>query len=208
MKIAVVDYGLANIQSVVNAIECFPVEVYLATSGDTLAAADKIILPGVGSFDAGMLGLRERGHVAALNQAVIKERMPCMGICLGFQFLFEGSEEGDEPGLGWLQGQICCFDKNSIKVPHIGWNELLVNNQTKLFHGIESPADVYFVHSFYAPDVAGAAEYAIGRCEYGINYVAAIEKDNIFGVQFHPEKSQLTGMKILENFIFHNENEA
>ena len=201
MKIAIVDYGLANIQSVINAIECFNVESYLATTGDQLVDADRIILPGVGSFDTGMKGLRERGFVEALGQRVLKEKIPCLGICLGFQFLFESSEEGEDVGLGWVEGRIKHFDKTAVKVPHMGWNEVVLDPDSKILSGLEKQSDFYFVHSYFAPFTDDAANCCIGYCEYAQKYVAAVEKDNIFGVQFHPEKSQLAGMKLLENFL-------
>ena len=201
VTIAIVDYGLANIRSVLNAVECFSLKSYVAEEGKQLLQADKIILPGVGSFDAGMRGLHERGHVEALNQAVLQEKIPCLGICLGFQFLFAGSEEGEEPGLGWLKGRVCRFDKSKVKVPHMGWNEIVNCEGTKIFRELNHSFDAYFVHSFYAPYEDDAARYCAGYCEYEKRYVAAIEKDNLFGVQFHPEKSQLAGLKIIENFL-------
>src|SRR3990167_4239345 len=201
MKIAVIDYGLANLRSVINAMECLGVEPYLAEKGDQLAEADKIILPGVGSFDGGMQGLRTRGHSEALNHYVYKHHVPCLGICLGLQFFFEGSEEGKESGLGWFTGTVRYFDNQTVKVPHIGWNEIVTRPNTNMFADLDERLDVYFVHSYYVPYENDAALYCSGYCEYGQKYVAALEKGHIFGVQFHPEKSQLAGMKILENFI-------
>ena len=201
MKIAIVDYGLANIQSVINAIECFSVESYLANSGDQLAAADRIILPGVGSFDPGMKGLQEKGFIEALNQQVIDEKKPCLGICLGFQFLFESSEEGSSQGLGWIKGHVTHFDENTVKVPHVGWNEVILNQHSKIMYGLEKQSDFYFVHSYFVPFDNEAADCCVGYCDYQQRYVAVVEKENIFGAQFHPEKSQLAGMKMLENFL-------
>jgi len=208
MKIAIVDYGLANIRSVINAFECFDVDLYLAESGEELAVADKIVLPGVGSFDAGIKRLKERGHIEALKHHVISQKIPYLGICLGFQFIFESSEEGAEKGLGWIKGEIHHFDRSRIKVPHVGWNEVVISKQSKLFDELTPPLDVYFVHSYYAAYEGEAKKYSAGYCEYGQKYVAAIEKKHIFGVQFHPEKSQLGGMKILENFLKYGRNEA
>lgn len=208
MKIAIIDYGLANIRSVINAFEFFDVELYLARCGEQLVEADKIVLPGVGSFDAGMQGLKERGHVEALNHYVLSRNIPYLGICLGFQFIFENSEEGVESGLGWIKGKIHCFDKNKIKVPHMGWNEVVISGSSKIFNELMSPFDMYFVHSYYAPYKGDAKTYCVGYCEYGQKYVAAVEKDHIFGVQFHPEKSQLGGMKILENFLNYGQDKA
>lgn len=208
MKVAIVDYGLANIRSIINAFECFDVELYLAERGEQLAEADKIVLPGVGSFDAGMKGLKARGHVEALHHHVMAKKIPYLGICLGFQFIFESSAEGIEKGLGWIKGNIHCFDKNKIKVPHMGWNEVVITNSSDIFNELLPPLDVYFVHSYYAPYEGEAKTYAAGYCEYGQKYVAAVEKNNIFGVQFHPEKSQLGGMKILENFLEYDRDKA
>ena len=199
--VAVVDYGLANIRSVMNALECFSVAVKVLDRGDQLGVADKIVLPGVGSFDAGMRGLRERGHIEALNELVIKQGKPFLGICLGFQFLFESSAEGIESGLGWFKGRCLRFDSSQVKVPHIGWTEVELREQSTLFAGIRSPADFYFVHSYYAPNSGDAADCAAGFSTYGVKFVPAVERERIFGVQFHPEKSQLAGMKLIENFL-------
>lgn len=201
MKIAIVDYGLANIQSVINAIECFGVESYVANRSDELVLADRIVLPGVGAFDAGMKGLHEQGFVDVLNDLVLKKQVPCLGICLGFQFLFEGSDEGEATGLGWIKGRAEKFDTNIVKVPHMGWNEVVLKEDSKLMSGLSTPSDFYFVHSYCVPFSDEAADCSVAYCEYGQKYVAAVEKDHIFGVQFHPEKSQLAGMKLLENFI-------
>jgi glutamine amidotransferase len=199
--VAVVDYGLANIKSVVNALECFPVSVKVAERPDELQAADKIVLPGVGSFDAGMRGLEERRLREALHECVVQKGRPFLGICLGFQFLFEASEEGAEAGLGWVAGRILRFDPDKAKVPHIGWTEVDIRPGSRLFEGIHSPSDFYFVHSYHAPDDGDAARLSNGRSEHGLRFVASLEKDNVFAVQFHPEKSQLAGMKLIGNFL-------
>jgi glutamine amidotransferase len=201
--VAIVDYGLANIRSVVNALECFAAEILIAEKGDELKKADKIVLPGVGSFDAGMRGVRERGHEAALNELVMEKGVPFLGICLGLQFLFEGSEEGGEPGLGWLPGKCTRFPsgKGLPKVPHMGWSDIEVVKQgSRLFEALVPPLTFYFVHSYHAPYQEGA-EWAAATCEHGKVFTAAVEKNNLFAAQFHPEKSQLAGMKLLETFL-------
>ena len=200
-RIAVVDYGLANIRSVVNALECFHVSVKVAERPAELEAADKIVLPGVGSFDAGMRGLEQRHLKEALRECVVQRGRPFLGICLGFQFLFEASEEGSEGGLGWIAGRIVRFDADKAKVPHIGWTEVDLRPGSRLFEGIHSPSDFYFVHSYYAPDSGDAARLSSGKCEHGVRFVASLEKDNVFAMQFHPEKSQLAGMKLIGNFL-------
>lgn len=200
--VAVVDYGLANIQSVVNALECFTPNIRIAEVGDDIAGASKIVLPGVGHFDEGMKGLRSRGHVAALEAQVLTAGVPLLGICLGLQFLFEGSDEGSEPGLGWVSGRIRRIDEGiGVKVPHMGWSEVICPQPSRLFAELHAPIEFYFVHSFCAPNVGEAATLASATCSYGTEFVAAFERGNIFATQFHPEKSQLAGMKLLETFL-------
>jgi glutamine amidotransferase len=204
MKVAIVDYGLGNIRSVVNALECFEVDVVVASTGAELEGAARIVLPGVGSFDAGMRGLRERGHDAALDRLVREQSVPYLGICLGLQFMFSGSEEGSEPGLGWFDAKVRRFPDRSgaPKVPHIGWNDVRPVGNAALFRNLVPPFDFYFVHSYYVPNEGDAARHACGLCNYDIDFVAALERDTVAGVQFHPEKSQLAGMKMLETFLF------
>jgi glutamine amidotransferase len=200
--VAVVDYGLANIQSVVNALECFSTKIRIATRGEELEGADKIVLPGVGHFDEGMKGLRARGHVAALDALVRDGGVPLIGICLGFQFLFESSEEGEQPGLGWIGGRVELMRREAgIKVPHMGWSEVECPRPSRLFEKISAPIEFYFVHSYCVPNTGAAADIASATCAYGGSFVAALERDNVFGTQFHPEKSQLAGMKLLETFL-------
>lgn len=199
--VTVVDYGLANIQSVVNALECFTPNIRVAEAGDDLAGAARIVLPGVGHFDEGMRGLRRRGHVAALEAQVLGAGVPLLGICLGLQFLFDGSDEGLEPGLGWVSGRITRLEGKGVKVPHMGWSEVSCPRPSRLFAEIKPPIEFYFVHSFCAPNTGEAARLASATCTYGSEFVAAFERNNIFATQFHPEKSQLAGMKLLETFL-------
>ncbi len=200
--VVVVDYGLANIQSVVNALECFTPNIRIAEAGSEIAGAGKIVLPGVGHFDEGMRGLRSRGHVAALQAQVLDAGVPVLGICLGLQFLFEGSDEGIEPGLGWISGRITRIGEGEgVKVPHMGWSEVSCPRPSRLFAELKAPIEFYFVHSFCAPNSGEAAEIASATCAYGTDFVAALERGNIFATQFHPEKSQLAGMKLLETFL-------
>ncbi len=201
-RVSVVDYGLANIRSVVNALNCFDTEVTVAERGAALADADLIVLPGVGSFDAGMRGLNKHGHVEALQRRVIEAGVPYLGICLGMQFLFEESAEGAATGLGWVKGRVERFPDgpDKPKVPHVGWNEVEIAPSSKLMAELVSPGDFYFVHSYYAP-LAHTEDIASGICDYGVQFCAALERDNIAAVQFHPEKSQLGGMKLLETFL-------
>jgi glutamine amidotransferase len=201
-RIAIINYGLANIQSVINALQCFTPDVFVAERGEELKQADKIVLPGVGHFDEGMRGLRANGHEEALNERVRRAGVPLLGICLGFQFLFAGSEEGGEPGLGWFADRIVRIPpREDIKVPHMGWSEVRSPRPSRLFDGINPPVEFYFVHSYCAANTGEAAAAATALCEHGITFVAALERDNVFAAQFHPEKSQLAGMKLLETFL-------
>lgn len=202
-RIAIVDYGLGNLRSAYNAFKCFEVDLSVVDSGAGLADAHAIVVPGVGSFDAGMRGLRARGQVDALQRRVVEGGVAFFGICLGMQFVFESSEEGTEPGLGWMKGRVSRFPDgdNFPKVPHIGWSDVRIPKPSRLLAGLESPSDFYFVHSYYVPLAQDGAAHAIGIADYGFEFAAAVERDNIGACQFHPEKSQLAGLKMIENFI-------
>ncbi|NNE83128.1 MAG: imidazole glycerol phosphate synthase subunit HisH [Alphaproteobacteria bacterium] len=203
MKIAIIDYGYANIRSVINAFNCFECDISILESPKALADSDKIVMPGVGSFDAGMRGLRERNFIDTMSERVFEFDVPFLGICVGMQMMSEGSEEGDLPGLGWFQGTFRHFPStdSSLKVPHIGWSEVTAQPDSQLFSGIDLVSDFYFAHSYYLPIDEKKDEICAGKCTYGVPFTAAVEQDHVFGVQFHPEKSQLAGMKIIENFL-------
>lgn len=188
----------------VNALECFEVTLTIAETGSALRGTDKIVLPGVGSFDAGMRGLKDRGHVDMLNELVKVKGVPFLGICLGLQFLFEGSEEGYESGLAWLPGTCKGFPSgpDRPKVPHMGWSDIeVVMQDSRLFSELRPPMTFYFIHSYYAPCDDDLEFFAAATCHHGLLFNAAIEKDNVFATQFHPEKSQLGGMKLIETFL-------
>ena len=201
-RVGVIDYGLANIRSVVNALSCFDVDVAVAETGAGLADVGRIVLPGVGSFDAGMAGLVARGHAEALERRVREAGVPFLGICLGMQLLFSGSEEGSAAGLGWIGGTVVRFPSGEghPKVPHVGWSAVEIAPSSALLAGLGSPTDFYFVHEFHAP-LSDTAGIATGICDYGVRFCAALETGNDAAVQFHPEKSQLAGMKLLETFL-------
>jgi glutamine amidotransferase len=203
LRVGIVDDGLANMKSVGNALACFDVDARPATVPTDLDNVERVVLPGVGSFDMGMQALRRRGLADALERRVREGGLPCLGICLGLQFLFEYSEEGAETGLGWIKSKIRRFPTgaNEPKVPHIGWSDVQMSRYSRLFAKMETSVDFYFVHSYYAPLDDATREVVIATCEHGVEFVAALEKDNLMAVQFHPEKSQLAGMKIIENFL-------
>lgn len=200
--IALIDYNMGNLRSVLNAFEKIGKKVEVVKDADKLKEFDKVILPGVGAFGDAMSHLAKSG----LKESIIefaKSGKPLLGICLGMQLLFENSEEfGDTNGLGLIEGKVVEFDKSKfesrLKVPHMGWNELHVVKNSKLFDGMPKEIYLYFVHSFHA---TCSDEFIIGKTNYGYDFVSAVEKDNIYGFQPHPEKSHENGLKILENFI-------
>ena len=192
--IAIVDYGAGNLVSVKKAFDWLGQECEITSDPAKVADAKKIVLPGVGHFAAtaslGRSGLRD-----ALSDAVLR-KVPFLGICVGMQWMFEGSEESSNTrGLGLLSGQCERFPAD-VKSPHVGWNSLVVDGSSRLFRDVPSSSFVYFTHSFRAP----VGEATVACCEYGGKFSAAVERDHLFGVQFHPEKSGETGLKLLTNF--------
>ncbi|GJM17245.1 MAG: imidazole glycerol phosphate synthase subunit HisH 1 [Thermodesulfobacteriota bacterium] len=201
-EISLIDYGLANMRSVANAIQYLGSSVEVVTTGRELKKGNRIILPGVGSFLSGMKGLKEREFIEPLNELVLSKDIPVLGICLGFQLMCSFSEEGNQEGLGWFDGSVLNFKKSKeLNVPHIGWNEVNFNGQSRMFAGMDDIVNFYFVHSYHLPFTKNVENYVAGSCKYGVNFVAALEKENIMACQFHPEKSQLAGLKLIENFL-------
>ena len=197
--IAIIDYDAGNVKSVEKALQALGEEAVLTRDAETILHADKVILPGVGNFGDAM-GNLERFGMAAVIRQVCREKKPFLGICVGLQLLFERSEESPGvPGLGILKGEILRIpDQPGLKIPHMGWNSLELSRDGRLFLGIPDEAYVYFVHSYYLK----AADESIVRAvtSYGTQIHAAVEQDNIFAVQFHPEKSSEVGLAILKNF--------
>jgi len=174
---------------------------YLVTDPDQLKCAEKIILPGVGAFDSGIRAITERGFREVLIKKATTDKVPLLGVCLGMQILGKNSEEGNSQGLGLVAGHCrrFLFDPGSrLKVPHMGWSEVIPSQDATLFNGIEKPPRFYFVHSYYFECNSQSDVDAISS--YGNSYVAAIQRGNVFGVQFHPEKSHKFGMNLLRNF--------
>jgi glutamine amidotransferase len=197
--IAVVDYGAGNLRSVYNALTTLGANVTTINTPDQLERAEKIVLPGVGAFGAGMNALRQAGFEEPLKQAAAAGT-PLIGICLGMQYLFESSDEmGSHSGLGLLPGRVTRFPTSGPKVPHIGWNQLHIRQENPLLAGIESGAYAYFVHSYYVE--AGNPADVLAETDYGIEYASVVGRGNIFGIQPHPEKSQSVGLRILKNFV-------
>jgi glutamine amidotransferase len=198
----IVDYGLGNLRSVAGAVRRLGHEPLVSSDADELAGADKLILPGVGAFGDGMQNLRDRGLVEVLDRLVRGEGKLILGICLGAQLLARDSEEfGFHEGLGWIDASVRRIDPSAagLRVPHVGWNELHREGESVLFNGLSEEPLFYFVHSFHIePDQPGLVK---GTCEYGTRLAAVVERDNIYGTQFHPEKSQQDGLALLGNFL-------
>lgn len=199
--LAVIDYGASNLRSVVHALNYLGVEdMRVVRTPHELRSADKIILPGVGAFGAGMQQLHKQGLVSPITEA-IHAGTPYLGICLGMQFLFEQSDEmGIHNGLGVLPGSVTRFPRDPyLKVPHMGWNQLQPRRQSPLLKDIQIENFAYFVHSYYC--VPQNPDDVVATVDYGISFTAVVQRENIYGVQFHPEKSQRTGLQLLENFL-------
>lgn len=197
---AIIDYDAGNLRSVEKALLALGDEPVITRDRDTILKADRVILPGVGSFGDAMERLHQYGLVEVIHQ-VVAQKTPLLGICLGLQLLFERSDECDGvAGLGVLQGEIVRIpDGEGRKVPHMGWNSLKLRPGTRLFAGIPDGSFVYFVHSYYLK--AADESQVAATTEYGVSIHAAVESGNIFACQFHPEKSSDTGLQILKNFI-------
>lgn len=202
--ICIIDYGVGNIQAFLNLFKQIGVQAQRASSPEELSQATHLILPGVGHFDHAMKRLNNSGMRSCLENLVLSSGKPIMGVCVGMQMLADSSEEGDLPGLGWIPGNVRAFVTNSesaiLPLPHMGWNELELKNDSKLFlRGFDRFSEFYFLHSFYFDakdknDVAATAQY-------GKNFDAVVSRGNIYGVQFHPEKSHHHGRQLLLNFI-------
>lgn len=201
-KIAVIDYGMGNLRSVLNALRQVGAEGQLVSSPDVLGSYDKIILPGVGAFNEAISNLNRIGMVDAL--AGMKDRgVPILGICLGMQLMCRISEEdGLHQGMGWIDAAVRRFPEHAgVKVPHIGWNDLAFQRPHYLVEGLSVHSDVYFVHS-YRVECADFADI-VATCDYGEEFTTIFARENVMGIQFHPEKSQAVGLRILKNFTEH-----
>jgi glutamine amidotransferase len=202
MSIAIIDYGAGNLRSVEKAFEKVGVDAEVTKDRNAIRGARGLVFPGVGSFDAAIKELRGLSLEGVIEEAIALGK-PFLGICLGLQHLFESSEEGKEKGLAILPGTVRKFDFaggpwSSLSIPHMGWNRLLFKRRAPIFEGIEDGAMFYFAHSFYA--VPRDEQIVATRTDYGLEFVSAVWKDNIFGIQFHPEKSGEKGLRVLKNF--------
>ena len=200
--IVVIDYWMGNAQSVMNALESLGANAELTNDKKKISKASHIILPGVGAFPTAMDNLKKLDLIDLLTEQVMENKKPFLGICLGMQLLAKKGYEGEvRDGLGWIDGKVKKLEPNDkkLKIPHIGWNDVQCNTEKKIFKNSNPIQTFYFVHSYYA-DCKNQGIVA-GTCDYGMKFAAVIEQDNIFGTQFHPEKSQKDGLDILGRFI-------
>jgi glutamine amidotransferase len=200
MKIVIIDYGMGNIKSIIGALKYLGVrKIIVSDKLSDISSADKLILPGVGSFSVAMNHIKRLNIDKYLIEAVLVKNKPILGICLGMQLMCKSSSEGGiNMGLGFINGTVQRLDESNFKVPHIGFNQVSFNKNSKLFNDLNNLSDFYFVHSF---KVISDNEINQSICDYGGKFIASYEKDNIAGVQFHPELSQTHGLKLLSNFI-------
>ncbi len=200
--VAIIDYGMCNLDSVARAVEECGGAALVTDQPRDLARANRIILPGVGAFPDAMRNLHARGFPAAMEEQVLGKQIPFLGICLGMQLLAErGFEVRETPGLGWIDGEVRRLEPTDEdrRIPHVGWNQVVPARPSPLFEGIAPDRDFYFVHS-YAVRPAEEAD-VLGRTPYAGRFVSAVERGSVFGVQFHPEKSQRVGFQLLRNFM-------
>jgi len=199
--ITIVNYGMGNLGSVQNMLMRIGVESEITSDEEVISKAEKLLLPGVGAFDAAMERINESGLKGILDKRVLQDKVPILGICLGMQILTNYSEEGTQKGLGWINAETKALVNNisaKIKIPHMGWNVVDISNPCALTQNFSKEIRFYFVHSYFVK--VENPFHSMMRCNYGIQFDAAIRNENIYGVQFHPEKSHKFGMQLLRNF--------
>ena len=200
--ITIIDYNTGNLGSIQNIIKKIGGDSIISSDKEVIAGAEKIILPGVGAFDTGIRNLQELNLIDVLNHKIILEKIPVLGICLGMQLMSESSEEGTLPGLGWISGRtrrFNFFNTREHKIPHMGWNYISLHKSSRLFSDMYEEPRFYFVHSYFL--YASNQSDILTSTNYEIEFTSSVEKENILGVQFHPEKSHKFGMKLLKNFL-------
>jgi imidazole glycerol-phosphate synthase subunit HisH len=201
--IVVIDYGMGNIGSIINMIKKAGGESTVTSDPETIDKAKKLIIPGVGSFDNGMKKLSSLGLIDVLNKKVLEEKVPVMGVCLGMQLLGNSSEEGQLPGLGWIDADTIRFrfegENQKLRIPHMGWNNIFIKKTGSLFNDMYDDPSFYFVHSYHV--VCNNPEDILAVTNYGFDFVSSLQHENIMATQFHPEKSHKYGLKVIKNFV-------
>ena len=203
MKVFIINIGIGNIGSVANMVRKVGGEAIITSNPEDVVRADKLIFPGVGAFDVAIKNLKSLGLIEILNERILVHKVPILGICLGMQLMTNSSEEGNMNGLGWINARTVKFkfNDNSIKVPHMGWNTVNLSKESRLFANMENQENrFYFVHSYYVE--CNNSEDILTTTKYGDKeFVSSFERENIIGVQFHPEKSHKFGMQLIKNFL-------
>ncbi|MGC2064315.1 MAG: imidazole glycerol phosphate synthase subunit HisH [Thermodesulfovibrionales bacterium] len=201
--VVIVDYGMGNLGSILNMLKKLGCAAIISSKAADIESADKLVLPGVGSFDNGMKNLHNLGLIPILDHKALNDKIPILGICLGMQLLTKKSEEGSMEGLGWLCAKTVrfSFDRSltDCKIPHMGWNTVKIAKHNYLFRDMYPDARFYFVHSYHV--VCDDELYVTSRTYYGYEFISSVQKENIAGVQFHPEKSHKFGLKLFRNFV-------
>ncbi len=199
VRVCIVDYGSGNVTSVYNVLRSL-CDARVSNDENELDLATHLVLPGVGAFGAAMGKLRKLNLIDYLARQVLEKKKPFLGICVGMQILADvGYEYGSHQGLGWISGEVKKLESNGLSLPHIGWNNCKIKHESSLLKGIQEDMDFYFVHSYSLKPIN--SEYSLASCEYGQEFTAVVGKGNIYGVQFHPEKSQKTGRLLIQNFL-------
>jgi glutamine amidotransferase len=203
MGIVIVDYGVGNLGSIPNMLGRIGVEAVVSSESEAILQADRLILPGVGAFDAGMANLAERGLVAPLQRRVVEDQIPTLGLCLGMHLMFEGSDEGELPGLGWFSGRVVRFDParmdEALPVPNMGWLDLEVRLDDPMVRDLGDEARFYFAHSYHAEPTD--TSMIVAEATYGYPFAACVRRGNVIAAQFHPEKSHRFGLQFLADFV-------
>ncbi|MFH1004414.1 MAG: imidazole glycerol phosphate synthase subunit HisH [Bacteroidota bacterium] len=198
--LTIIDYGMGNLRSIQKIFQRLQVEVQITSAHSDILKAEKLLLPGIGHFANGIKKLKDTGLKEILNKKVLEDKTPIMGICLGMQLMTNYSEEGDAEGLGWIDAQTKKFNfaSNKLKIPHMGWNQVEIKKNTAMTHAITKDDLFYFVHSYFVS--CNYQEDILFQSDYGQSFVSGFEKENIVGIQFHPEKSHRSGMQLIQNF--------
>lgn len=200
--IVIIDYGMGNLHSVAKALARLNIDAVISSDKKDIQRADKLILPGIGFYAHGMRNLKKLDLLETLNKKVLKDKTPILGICLGMQLFTDWGEEGDAKGLSWIKGKTIRFvfskEKSNLKIPHMGWNSITARKDSSLFEGIGKDAVFYFVHSYYVS--CEDKKDILAATKYDLQFTSMVQRENIYGAQFHPEKSYKNGLTLLKNF--------